>query len=89
MIDCYERGNNSQTILKHSLECPRLQIGDKVGIYSLLEGIHAEGEIIDALPCIGKYKINILRSWAKFFKQKSMPYGDRICNANELIKAKE
>ena len=88
VMNFYRRGNNTQFIVKHPLECPRLQVGDKVGVYSVLEGIQAEGEVVDAIPCIGKYKVNILRSWSKF-TGNSMPYGTRIFDAHELVKAKK
>ena len=87
VIQLFRRGNNTQFIVKHPLECPRFQVGDKVGVYSVLGGIQAEGHITDAIPCIAKYQVNILRSLSKF-NNKSMPYGNRIFDANELVKAK-
>lgn len=76
---------NVQYIMKHPLECRRYKIGKQVGLVSMMQGVYAEGEIVDALPCIGLYRVKVLRSWGRH----TVPLGERVCQANELVGALE
>lgn len=79
-----EGSTHDHCILKHSLECPRYEAGNDVGLCSMMDGVYAEGRVVKALPSLGLYRVDVQRT-----RDWQLPQGERVCSANMLVRARE
>lgn len=74
-------GHKCHLIINHPLECPKREIGERVGIYSILAGVTAQGIVEFALPSVASYRVNVVFSWGP------VKLGQHVFHGHELVGA--